>query len=243
MGGGCVTALGPDDPVPASAWRRALGLILVAVVVSIAFVVLWAVGQALAFDMDLSPAALGERLKAWGRWVLPAALGLVIAYSLLPLPATAIAVANGMLFGPWLGTGVTWLGAVIAAILAFVIARLAGKPAIERFVPQRYDAAFQHWTRAVGAGELLIVRLVPVISFTLINYAAGLSGIRLWPFVWTTAVGILPFTAASVLIGHGAIAWSPGLWLMAVTGLVAVILVTRRLAARLATHKATATDQ
>jgi uncharacterized membrane protein YdjX (TVP38/TMEM64 family) len=48
---------------------------------------------------------------------------------------------------------------------------------------------------------LLLARLVPVISFNLINYAAGVLGIGWWRFLWTTSLGILPITVASVTLG------------------------------------------
>ena len=43
-------------------------------------------------------------------------------------------------------------------------------------------------------------RLVPVISFNLINYAAGILHVSWWRFLWTTSLGILPITVASVVL-------------------------------------------
>jgi uncharacterized membrane protein YdjX (TVP38/TMEM64 family) len=48
---------------------------------------------------------------------------------------------------------------------------------------------------------LLAVRLVPVLSFNLINFALGFTTVSWWRFTWTTAVGIIPVTAAMVGIG------------------------------------------
>ncbi|MDN3519071.1 VTT domain-containing protein [Aquisalimonas lutea] len=157
----------------------------------------------------------------------------MVAYSVLPLPAGAIALVNGMLFGPVVGTTVTWIGAMAGAVLAYGVARWLGKAAVVRLVPVRFRSRLDQWTRCVGSGELLVVRLIPVISFTLLNYSAGLAGVRPWIFLWTTALGILPLTVVSVLIGHGALTWSPGVWLTAVLGAVAILLVVRRLAGNL----------
>jgi uncharacterized membrane protein YdjX (TVP38/TMEM64 family) len=49
---------------------------------------------------------------------------------------------------------------------------------------------------------LLLARLVPVISFNLINYAAGVLGVGWWRFLWTTSLGIVPITVASVALGN-----------------------------------------
>ena len=70
-----------------------------------------------------------------------------------------------------------------------------------------------------GTGTLLLARLTPVISFNLVNYAAGLSGVGWWTFTWTTAVGILPITVGSVLIGSHAAVIPWQVW-----GLITVVL-------------------
>lgn len=229
--------------IPISAWRRAAGLVLTVVCVSVAGFVLWRLGQYLVLDYRLSPSALRDFLVDWQGWAPLISVLLVIFYSLMPLPAVVMAVANGMIFGPVTGTAITWLGALIGALLAYGLGRGIGKPALDRFVPERFRATFDQWTRYVGAGELLVVRLIPVISFTLINYAAGLAGVRLKAFLWTTALGILPLTTASVLIGHGALAWSPAVWWAVVLGAIAILVITRRLAAKFASPAAPARSE
>lgn len=212
---------------------------LTAVCVSVAVIVLWRFGVHLVMDGRLSPGMLRDYLAGWHSWAPLVSVLVMVLYSLMPLPAAAMAIANGMVFGPVAGTAITWLGALIGASIAYGLARGVGKPAIDRYVPQRFRASFERWTRYVGAGELLVVRLIPAVSFTLINYAAGLAGVRLGTFLWTTALGILPLTTASVLIGHGALAWPPAVWLAVVLGAVAMLLVTRRLAAKFAARPPT----
>ena len=48
---------------------------------------------------------------------------------------------------------------------------------------------------------MLAARFVPVIAFNLINYAAGLTAISWWTFIWTTGLGILPLTVLMVTMG------------------------------------------
>jgi uncharacterized membrane protein YdjX (TVP38/TMEM64 family) len=52
-----------------------------------------------------------------------------------------------------------------------------------------------------GATLLLAVRLIPIVPFSLVSYAAGAAGVPVWRFVWTTAVGYLPITALAVYFG------------------------------------------
>ena len=47
-----------------------------------------------------------------------------------------------------------------------------------------------------------ILSFIPLISFNLINYGAGLTKISWWTFTWTTGIGILPFTIIMVTMGN-----------------------------------------
>lgn len=229
-----MTITATERSIPRSAWRQAAGLVLAAVLISGGVLAVWCLGHYMVTNFPLSPGGLRDYLLSWSGWAPVVALVLMVVYSLAPLPAGAIAISNGMIFGPVVGTAITWLGAVVGASVAFGLARVVGKRGVERFVPERSRATFDRWTQHIGAGELLVVRLIPVLSFTLINYTIGLAGVRFGVFLWTTAAGILPLMTASVLIGHGALAWSPGASLSLLVGLIATLFVTRRLAAKLA---------
>ena len=45
------------------------------------------------------------------------------------------------------------------------------------------------------------MRLIPIVPFSLVSYAAGAARVPVWRFVWTTAIGYLPITALSVYFG------------------------------------------
>jgi len=148
---------------------------------------------------------IGGWLDGAGWWAYAIAPLIMAAVAILPVPAEAPALLNGVLFGPVAGTAVTWTGAMIGAVASFEIARAAGRPAAERWLgPEALERADRLVTRA-GWGGLLLARLVPLIAFTALNWGAGLTPIRRWTFIWTTAVGILPgallFTATGWGIG------------------------------------------
>lgn len=133
---------------------------------------------------------LAEALRAWSPWSALASIGLMILHSALPLPGEIIALANAMIFGPTLGAVITWIGAMLGAIVAYVAARYLGKIQTPLPIdPRLQDRIQRACTRPTS---LLVLRLIPVISFNLINYAAGLCGVGWWTFLWTTAIGILP---------------------------------------------------
>ena len=136
-----------------------------------------------------------------GIWGAVGAVLLMVVHSFVPFPAEFLAIANGMIFGPMLGIALTWLGAMLGAIVAFGLTRLFGRPFVARFVDVEKVQRFDAWLMRDGWQVLLLARLAPVVAFNLVNYAAGLTAIRWWTFLWTTAIGILPATVVMVVVG------------------------------------------
>jgi uncharacterized membrane protein YdjX (TVP38/TMEM64 family) len=198
--------------------------------IAIAALLLWAALAALGVapaGLDLSPAQVEAFVRSWGMWSVVGSMGLMVLHSFVPVPAEVIAVANGMMFGPYWGIAVTWSGAMLGAVSAFAASRWLGRPFVCRFVAAERRAAIERWT--VRPGSLLLLRLIPVVSFNLVNFAAGLAGARWWSFLWTTALGILPLTVLSVVLGSRIfeIAW----WVWGAMGgvVVAAGLIARKL--------------
>lgn len=145
-----------------------------------------------------------ERLiEAWGPFAALASIALMVVHSFVPFPAEMLAIANGMLFGPVWGTIITWIGAMLGAYLAFGLTRALGRRFVAGVVPERHWQTIERWSERHGGSTLFVARLIPVISFNLINYAAGLTTISWWTFTWATGLGILPITLAAVLTGAG----------------------------------------
>jgi uncharacterized membrane protein YdjX (TVP38/TMEM64 family) len=90
---------------------------------------------------------------------------------------------------------------MVAALLAFCLAKLIGFPIISRVLPK---AAFARMREAVenhGPSTLVMVRMIPLIPFTVINYGAGVTTVRWRTFLWTSAVGMVPPTILWVTLG------------------------------------------
>jgi uncharacterized membrane protein YdjX (TVP38/TMEM64 family) len=88
------------------------------------------------------------------------------------------------------------------AFLAFGLSRLLGFGILKRALPEHRWRSLERFSRTEGGITLLISRLIPVISFNLVNYAAGLTAISWWTFTWATAIGILPITVLTVVLGN-----------------------------------------
>jgi uncharacterized membrane protein YdjX (TVP38/TMEM64 family) len=162
---------------------------------------------------ELSVSAVEELIASWGMWAVACSIMLMVLHSFVPFPAELVAIANGALYGPIWGTVITWTGAMLGAYLAFGLARWLGRPFVRQVVAPRHQDAIDRWALHQGGGALFLSRFVPVISFNLINYAAGLTAISWWTFTWATGLGILPLTFLMVLMGDRLWSGEPGPWL------------------------------
>lgn len=125
---------------------------------------------------------------------------LLVAFS-LPV-ASFVTLVGGFLFGAWLGTLWTAIGATLGASLVFLAARTALGGAL-RVKAGPWLGKLEGEFRANGFHYLLFLRLVPAFPFWLVNIAPALFGVKLTPFVMATAIGILPGTFVFTYFGHG----------------------------------------
>ncbi len=136
------------------------------------------------------------------------ALGTAVAV-LAPVPRTALALLTGVLLGFWPGLLVTVVGAVLGALLGFGLARALGRDTLLRLAGPRLRRADQ-LAMERGFVAVLVARLTPVLPFFLVNYAGGLSGVRLPVYLAATLLGLLPGAVFNVAVGS--VAGSLGEW-------------------------------
>ncbi len=153
-------------------------------------------------------AAMSGWVGGLGAWSLVFAPLFMALVSVLPVPAEAPAMLNGAVFGPWLGSLVTWIGACLGAWVSFELARRFGRPLAERFVPERTLETSDRMVGQAGWAGLLGLRLLPFVAFTALNWGSGLTPMTRSRFLWTTAVGILPGTVLFTASGASV----PVLW-------------------------------
>jgi uncharacterized membrane protein YdjX (TVP38/TMEM64 family) len=55
--------------------------------------------------------------------------------------------------------------------------------------------------RERGWPAVMSMRMIPAVPFSVANYAAGASAVRVLPYTLATLVGLLPGTAAVVILG------------------------------------------
>jgi uncharacterized membrane protein YdjX (TVP38/TMEM64 family) len=157
-------------------------------------------GRLAGFDAEWLGAAL-QRAGAWAPVLF--VLCYALATSLL-LPATPLNLLAGAVFGPAAGIALTSAGALAGAVADFALARSVGRRGVGERLAQRWPALGGELRRG-GAWYVFAMRLLPVIPYGVVSYAAGVSTIRFRDYFWSslpgTVLGILPF----VLIGSSGV--------------------------------------
>ena len=154
----------------------------------------------------LVPVPTVASVRSWGEdlgpgfvWVFFLAYALVTVF---PIPRTVFTVSAGVLFGPVVGLIGALISTAVAATLGFLLARWAGRdrvtPFLSRPVVMTIDArlAARGWL-AIGS-----LRLIPICPFWLLNWCAGLSSVRLLPYLIASVIASAPGTVAVVLLGN-----------------------------------------
>jgi uncharacterized membrane protein YdjX (TVP38/TMEM64 family) len=175
------------------------------------------------------------QIRSWGPWAALGSIALMVVHSFIPFPSEIITVANGMVFGPFWGSVITWVGAMLGAISTFGLVRLLGRPFVYRMLSESQLRRLSEWSSTRGGGALLIGRLIPVIAFNLLNYGAALTGISWWTFIWVTGLGILPLTILLNVFGDSILTMTAWNWVWLLLGALAVlgwVLARRRARAR-----------
>ena len=129
------------------------------------------------------------------------------------LPGSVMTLAGGALFGPVLGTLYNLIGATIGATLAFLLARYLASDWVERKTGGRLKQLKQG-VEQEGWRFVAFVRLVPLFPYNLLNYALGLTRLRLTHYIIASFLFMLPGATAYTYLGYAgreAIAGGEGL--------------------------------
>ncbi len=153
------------------------------------------------------PVEFGETMLAvWHNETGPVAvLGFSAFYvvaTVVFFPAAILGVGAGFLFGGVAGTVIAVICRPLGALLAFIIGRHLARDHVEHWVEDwpKY-AAVDRMTKKEPFRIVLLLRLVPILTFNLTSYVLGLTAVTWKKFVAGTFVGVLPGTLFYVYIG------------------------------------------
>jgi uncharacterized membrane protein YdjX (TVP38/TMEM64 family) len=128
-------------------------------------------------------------------------LALALIHAVVFYPAEIVDAAAGFVYGFFPALALMMFGWLLSGLICFAIGRSVARPLLDRwFGSQRFERIERAIERG-GVTLLLSVRLIPIVPFSLVSYAAGAARVPLWRYSWTTMVGYLPITALAVYFG------------------------------------------
>lgn len=156
-----------------------------------------------------------------------------VVAALLFVPGILLTVGAGFAFGLLWGTVLVSAASTAAAAAAFLIARYAARSRVEALA--RRNAKFAAVDRAIaknGWKVVALLRLSPLIPFSISNYLYGLTAVRFAPYVAASWAAMLPATVLYVALGAAGASVSGGRgkgpweWALLGAGLAATVAVT-----------------
>lgn len=166
-----------------------LVLILIAVAIHFLPIARWA-GQLQTYVRSVGPLGYGLYLLAY------------VVSCVLLIPALALTLAAGAIFGFVRGSLIVLIGATAGACAAFLLGRTVFRRYVERRVASNPKmAAVDRAIAKEGTKIMLLMRLSGFPPFTWTNYALGLTGVKFVPYLLTTFFGIIPGTLAFTWAG------------------------------------------
>ncbi|MFP4661451.1 MAG: TVP38/TMEM64 family protein [Halanaerobiales bacterium] len=140
-----------------------------------------------------SPQLLKEAIDGLGFWGPFVFMLLWIVSAVFLLPGAALGIVGGILFGPWLGTLYTAIGATLGAVAAFVAGKYVARDMVKGMVASNPRLLkIDEGVKKEGWRFVMLTRLVPVFPYNIQNYVYALTAIKLPVYALTTFAFMLP---------------------------------------------------
>lgn len=206
--------------------KKMLAMLAVAAAIVLLFAIP-ASRKALTGVIEMLGSADVEEVKAYilsyGPLAIVISMLLMVLQSVAaPIPAFLITFANAAVFGWLAGAVISWAGAMLGAAVCFGLARLFGRDVIVKITGKGALQSVDHFFVAYGSKSIFIARLLPFVPFDPISYAAGLTGMRLIPFLAATGLGQLPATLIYSYAGSSMLSGNIRLFMYGLSALLAI---------------------
>lgn len=128
-------------------------------------------------------------------------VALALIHAVVIYPAEIVNAAAGFVYGFLPALAIVTVAWMLSALLCYWVGASVARPLLDRtFGYERFER-YERMIERGGIPLLLALRLIPIVPFSLICYAAGAARVPLWRYFWTTLVGYLPITALAVYFG------------------------------------------
>ena len=150
------------------------------------------------------PASFRDWVDARGTWGRVLFVGIMVLQVIIAfIPAEPLELAAGYAFGALWGSVLVWIGLVLGTTIVFLFVRKIGIKAVEVFFPREKIDSMKYLKneKALNAAAFMLF-LIPGTPKDLLTYVAGLTKIRLMPWVLLTSIARIPSILTSTISGN-----------------------------------------
>ncbi|MCS7138864.1 MAG: VTT domain-containing protein [Crenarchaeota archaeon] len=119
-------------------------------------------------------------------------LVMIIQSIVSAIPAEAILILGGSAFGFVLSSAIGTIGLMVGALINYLIGLRFGKPIVERFIGRLELEKVERFFDKHGAKMIFAFRFIPWVSFDVVSYFSGITGIPATVFMIATFLGTIP---------------------------------------------------
>ena len=160
------------------------------------------VDDAYALLVSNDRTAIEAWVNGFGLWGPVLILVLMIAQTILSaVPMILVMIVSVLAYGPVLGGLLGWVGAILAALLGYGLARTLGPVMVDRFVSPQVRQTVEGAVSRYGPWAIVALRLSPLVPSDGVSFVAGLIRMRPVPFLLATVAGVTPVTLAVAYFG------------------------------------------
>jgi uncharacterized membrane protein YdjX (TVP38/TMEM64 family) len=174
------------------------------------------------------------QMKLQNADIFTAAIYMIVAKTISGItfiPGTPLTILAGAIFGTFWGSIISWIGNLIGAVLAFLMARYFLKDFVQNRILRKYpkineyeDALFKR-----GFWTVTILRLTPIFPFNFLNFALAVTEVKFKDYFWGTAIGMIPGTILFVYFGESIRMLSGIKIVSAILLLIVFIYITKKI--------------
>jgi uncharacterized membrane protein YdjX (TVP38/TMEM64 family) len=128
-------------------------------------------------------------------------LAVILAHAIVPFPSELATGTAGFVYGFWGAVPMMLVFWLASALLAYWIAERFGRPLARRLIGEGRLRRAEEFVARGGAAPLLSLRLIPLVPYNAVCYAAGITRVPLGRYAWTTVAGITPLTLLVAYLG------------------------------------------
>jgi uncharacterized membrane protein YdjX (TVP38/TMEM64 family) len=196
------------------------------ILTSVGLLVLLAVPFVLWGDAEwLSPDFARAHLSANQDRIIPIALMIFVLDIALPVPASVVMTLLAGVLGFWMGLAVTLVGTTTSALVAYVLARIAGRPGIQLVISPENLARIEDQFEQKGMLFVCASRGLPILPEAA-SLLAGLGKMSFGRFLLASVAGTLPVAVLFCGLGlwWGGADAEEGTWVMAISAGLPILL-------------------